>query len=210
MSRARVGFTLIEMLISLSLLSAISATTVAVLSGGMHVWQRAGGGAWATQHVQLAWEEFQRDARQIRHFSLLPFDGRSDTVAFAALVDVDEVNENRQIITHTALGRVGYYADLRHRLLCRSSVPFREAEGHRLRETCSPVLTDVRGVHLRYYGDDPDRGGADWFDSWEHPQPPVAIRLEVEQEREAEGRTTHALIVRLPTMTLETAHAPEP
>ena len=204
------GFTLIEMLVSLSLLSAVSATAVAVLSSGVRVWQRAGGGAWQTQHVQLAWEEFQRDVRQARHFSLLPVAGRSDSVAFASLVDVDTLDDQRRLITHTELGRIGYYADLTHRMLCRSSVPFREADRRRLRDACSPVLMNVRRIRLRYYGTDPDRGGTDWFESWESPQLPLAIRLDVQQEDAAGRRTTHSLTVRLPTaVPLEAAHADE-
>ena len=210
MRRAPSGFTLIEMLVSLSLLGAVSATTVAILSGGVRVWQRAGGGAWTTQHVQVAWDEIQRDLRQARHFSLLPFAGRSDLVAFAALVDVEEMNDEHQLITHTELGRIGYYADLHRRLLCRSSVPFRDAERHRVRESCSPVLADVRRVRLRYYGTDPDRGGADWYGSWEFPRLPLAVQLDVQQEDAAGRRTTHSLIVRLPTATPEPPHADAP
>ena len=201
---------MIELLVSLSLMSAVSATTVAVLSGGLRVWQRAGGGAWKTQHVQLAWEQVQKDVRQARHFSLLPFAGRSDSVSFASLMDVEETDAERHTMTVSELGRVGYYADFRRRLLCRSSVPFREVERHRLRERCSPVLTNVRRVRLQYYGLDPDRGGADWFSSWERAPLPVAVRLDVDQEDDAGGRTTHSLIVQLPTMKLEAPHAKAP
>ena len=57
----------------------------------------------------------------------------------------------------------------------------------------------VRRVRLRYYGEDPDRGGADWYGSWELPRLPLAMQLDVQQEDWTGQRTTHSLIVHIPT-----------
>ena len=105
------GFTLLELLVTTSLMALVGGATVASLGGGIRVWERTVKFGSRQQSVLLAFDRLRRDLQNVRRFHLVPFKGEYDAFQVAAVEGQDE------------LGARGYFLDERRHLLCRSFVP---------------------------------------------------------------------------------------
>ena len=94
------------------------------------------------------------------------------------------------------LGRLGYFLDTRHHLLCRAFVPYRLGRRVRPTDRCHPALEDVQRVRFDYLGANKE-GDLRWFEHWDDPEPPVAIKASVEVKAEGRSSATHTFVVYL-------------
>lgn len=196
--RAARGLTLVEMLITTALMALTAGVTVSALAGGVRIWRRANEIGTERQLALVALTQVQRDLRNTRRFTPVPFTGRAREASFAAA-------EAPQADAELAeLGRLGYYVDWRTKQLCRSFVPFRYAHRVRLQGRCRAVLDGVEGVQFGYLAPGADSGV--WAESWDEPELPVAVRVTVRMA--GEGAGSHTAIVPLPSAALPaTPHA---
>jgi prepilin-type N-terminal cleavage/methylation domain-containing protein len=198
---ARRGLTLIELLVSVALLSLVSATVVATFIGGIQVWERLEGYGQRERWLQLAFHQIRHDVRNLRVFTPVAFDGQYDEWIGAAMVPGPPPRPGDPIplVEPMELGRLGYFFDSNHRRLCRASDPYRTMRNARLRDECQVVLSDVRRVRFSYYGHDPNSHELSWLNRWEQPQPPLAVKVEIRYDDPATKRPVdRALIVTVP------------
>ena len=79
------GFTFVELLVTTSLMALVGAATVAALSGGVRVWERARESAGGGRSSLVAFDRLRRDVRNVRRFTPVPFDGAYDQFEAAAV-----------------------------------------------------------------------------------------------------------------------------
>ena len=145
--RAQCGFTFVELLVTMALMTFIVGVTTSVLMGGLRVWERVADYGSGEQAAVITFERARRDLRSARTFTLIPFDGRYDRFSFTA-VGWDRADQEGP----KELGRLGYYHDHRSKTLCRTFVPYRRMKRVRLKDECEVVLDDVTRIRLRYFG----------------------------------------------------------
>jgi prepilin-type N-terminal cleavage/methylation domain-containing protein len=188
------GFTLVEMLIATSLMALVAGTIVAALAGGFRVWRRASEFGSHEQASLVAFDGVRRDLHNIRRFALVPFEGVYDQFTFpAAGQEVSDPAAPQEI------GRLGYFLDERHDLLCRSFVPYRLVKRVRPRDRCQTLLEGVQRVRFEYFGAQEHTETASWSQRWESTTPPLAIRAALVIQENGQPPTTHSFVVYLPT-----------
>ena len=187
---ARQGFTLVELLITTSLMALVGGATVASLAGGVKVWERAELGM-TDQWALVAFTRMRRDLQNVRPFRPVPFDGTYDRYAFAAVDRNDPADSGPEEI-----GRLGYFLDEHRHLLCRSFTPYRLMRGVRLAERCHTTLEHVEQFRCRYFGAQTKGGEADWTKHWQAQRLPVAVNCDVTLSA-LPNPVTHSLLVYL-------------
>ena len=181
-SASQGGFTLVELLVATSIMTLVGGVCVAVLAGGIGVWQRAMEYGTKDQASLIASERMRRDLQNVRRFAPIPPEGTSAQYTFAA-VDRAEPGALAE------LGQLGYFLDLRERRLCRAFVPYRLMRRSRLRNHCQPVLDGVTRLAMSYFGAEGEGGDARWSRSWESSEPPAAVKVTVELDDDGQTRT---------------------
>ena len=189
------GFTLVEMLVTLSMLALVGMTAVAILSGGLRVWERLQNQETVGQQVSLALESVRREIHNAQLFRPIPFKGEYDSFSFPALVE--RVLEDGTVLQE--VGRVGFFLDEGRNQLCRSRLPYRLLRGILLRENRAPLVGGIQRLRFSYYGEDLSTGDFAWKDSWFFEEPPLAVKMELGYRETPKGKIlTRLLIVGLP------------
>ena len=185
----------------MALMALVGAIAVAVLAGGIRVWERADVGA--QQPISLiALERLRRDVQNLRTFALVPFDGAYDRWSGAAAEPLVTSGD-----APAEMGRLGYYLDERQGRVCRSFVPYRQAKRFRLADRCEAVLEHVRRVRFSYYGSQ-DEQGPQWSTRWRAAAPPSAMKIEYAMQGEdADAAPTVAVLFRASSAIFATAAA---
>lgn len=201
----RKGFTLVELLVTTSLMALVGGATVAALAGGVRVWERAAELGIHRQNALLAFEHIRRDTQNARRFAPVPFEGAYDQVAFAA-VDDDPSGPTGA----AELGRLGYFLDQRNHVLCRSFVPYRLMRRVRLTERCRAVGDEVTRVRFAFFGPEEAHGTARWVERWRSSDPPMAVRVELSVLGGDQRATAYSWVISLMSSAPVQEHAQAP
>ncbi len=186
----RGGFTLAELLVTTALMALIGAATIAVLAGGIRVWERADAVGTTQRDMLVAWYQLRRDLQNVRRFHPVPFSGAYDACSFAKVAQDHPVRSRRssahppidEPLALPELGQLGYFFDSYHHTLCRSFVPYRFSRRRWLKDACEPVLERVERLRFSYFGPAAGSGAVEWSQGWEQPQPPIAVRVELTRQ----------------------------
>ena len=185
------GFTLVEALIVSSLMAFIGGVLVATITGGFSVWKRAQDQGTSEEAALVAFDGFRRDLHNSRRFSLVHVKGDYEELSFPAA---------GQLATDPAqpqeIGRLGYFLDERHHLLCRSFIPYRLSRRVDLKDRCQVVLEDVERLQFEYFGVS-DAEEASWLHAWDAPTPPLAVKIAVLLRSKGKRPSPHSTVVHL-------------
>ena len=134
--RARSGFTLVEMLVALTLFSILSLSVYSVFRSGLNVWRA--GSQWSEEN-QTARTFFRMLSKELENSAEYspdwPFEGTEYQVAFMTLQDVfGPQGRSRRELTH-----VSYAFDPRKKILIRRAAG--KNEGFDLRKTREIITT---------------------------------------------------------------------
>ncbi len=191
------GFTFVELLVTLTLIGLVGAATVAMLAGGIRVWERTQGSSVSSQQMQLAFETMRRDLHNSCLFHPIPFEGAYDTFSFPAKLERETAQDGSVI---REVGRLGYYLNEREGLLCRSKVPYRLLRSSSLRDSGSMLVSGVERLRFSYYALDPVTGRYEWKQACSEVTPPLAVKIEVGYRlAPKKPLITQSLVVYLPT-----------
>ena len=195
------GFTLVELLVGLTLMALISIILFGGMRFGMRAWETSGERAEGAARIELVQNLLRRQLGQAR---LVPtgagtgtgktgvaFAGQPDRVTFiASPVRPGEVDDNVVFILAKADADRKLHLDLNW----RPSGPPANAP---LAAGAARLVDDIATVELAYYGA-PDRNrGAGWWDEWDSAHGlPSLVRLRVTFP-EGDSRRWPDLIIRL-------------
>ena len=189
------GFTLLEMLITISLMALLAGAVVAAIAGGFRVWRRASAYNVNEQASLVAFEGLRRDLHNVTPFRLVPFAGAYDEMTFAVVAHDPQMPD-----APDELGRQGYYLDEFHDVLCRSFAPYRLAREVRLKDRCEVVLEHVQRLRFDYFGAESGKETTEpsWSQSWDAKVPPAAVTVSVTVQDGTRPASAHSTVVFLP------------
>ena len=170
--KRRSGLTFVEMLVTITLVVGVASAAVAMLSGGLRVWERVSPAERWDIAALIAFDRIRTDMRSVRPFALMGFEGDYGSFSFAGVPADGSADVG-------SLQRIGYYHDSPRQILCRSVVPFPESERRRLKEGCQTVLEDVESVRVSYAASDAGSGEVSWSSDWSGGGLPAAVKVEV-------------------------------
>ena len=168
------GFTLIEMLIVLAMLSLIGLAIFATLSNGIRIWQRLNQ-AVGQEDINILFDRIARELRNTFEFSTIKFQGEEDKVAFATFITTPGSYQPQE----TGIGQAIYYYNKTSRQLTREKRNYTQifkGEGG----TKEELLKDIDSLKLSYYFHDEERREYLWQEAWHREGLPLAVRIELE------------------------------
>ena len=190
--RHATGFTLVEILITTSLMSLVAGAIIAALTSGVRLWQRTTVSGLSAQAALIAFDQFNKDLRSYRRFSMVPFEGTYDGFTVPAVHQFP-----RDPAMPEELGGLTYYLDGRNHRLCRAFVPYRLSRRVGSREQCETVLDHVGRFRLEYFGALHSGDPADWSGSWDSKAPPVAVKASVTLQESGRQPVSRSWLVSL-------------
>lgn len=197
---AEAGFSLLEMLVAMTLLAMIGAVAVSGLRFGSRAWERgaeAGETAVESRAVQKFLRGLIAGARliRLRDSSRTPpalFDGEPDRLVFAAPLPAHLAEPGDHLLWLAAERRGGGGALALRWARIGASLP-----GVETASAPERLLDGVAAVALRYYGVDPETGRRGWTDAWRgRERLPELVELTVRWPEE-DGRVWAPVVARL-------------
>jgi prepilin-type N-terminal cleavage/methylation domain-containing protein len=107
---AEKGFTLIELLVATSILGIIGLTILTTFASGFHVFERVQAFGGAQADVFLAFEEMEKDLKNLFPLSSIAFEGDAQSVAFPAVIETSELIDGEESVV-SSVGKVSYFTD---------------------------------------------------------------------------------------------------
>ena len=80
------GFTLVELLVALSLMAVVGGVIVATFSGGAGVWERVQCQGTQEQNLLISFEEIKKSFHNMKPFKPIPFVGKLESFSFPTLL----------------------------------------------------------------------------------------------------------------------------
>ena len=200
----RRGFTLVELLVTTSLLALVGGAAVAALAGGLRVWNRASEFGTQQQATLIALQRMRNDLQSFRHFHFIHFDGVYNEYAYPAVGQ-----EQPEADGIAEIGRVGFFLDEHQHVLCRSFVPYRRIRQVRVTDRCQAILEDVTRLRFAYFGRQAD-GTVRWADQWDATSPPLAVKWDLTLQEGRKPATTQTSIVFFGSDEAKTAEGSTP
>lgn len=191
------GLTMIELLVSISILTVLLAAILMTLYSGLLVWERASGYDMKRMETMLALESLEKEVRNTFPFHAIEFKGSPSGMKFAGVINVttDGVRIQR-------FCEIKYDFDPTAHTFRRQSriYPFGLSGG----DESLAVLSGVDVVKVSYASTpEKDRSLAAWLETWDNGgKLPAAVRIEFEFH----GTGTPARMIR--TIRLP-VHTPE-
>jgi len=118
----RKGFTFIELLISVAIVSFVGAAVYSVFSNGIRIWRRSSQSRIYERDVRLVLEKFTGELRNALEISAIPFEGSEEFLRFPSLIDTS----SQDSYTYR-LGRITYFFDDSKKEFCRKQESYSQA-----------------------------------------------------------------------------------
>ena len=167
----RRSFTLIEMLITVSILSVIGLAVFSTFNSSIKVWQRLNRQAPALD-IGLAFEKLSGDLRNSFPFQNIKFAGSKDKLIFAAIVRIGDKTG-----IHDEIGSVEYALDNKQGKLSRAQLTYSQL--YQEKQPASRVLlSNIKGANFKYYYFDPEKQKYAWSDSIDSI--PLAVQISID------------------------------
>jgi len=168
----RRGFTIIELLITASLIVLLSTAVFSVFVRGLDVWKRVKSIDRTEDEMRFSLEKFSRELRTLVNFKPIVFAGTKDRITFPTYLRLRD-GEGRSI---DHLGKVTYLYSPEERIL------FRRQEGysdlfHPDRAVFEKFIAPVEEAVFDYYAFNPAKRKYEWKEKWSEPSRPAGIRL---------------------------------
>ena len=169
------GLTLIELLVTLALLSITMVIAFSMFSGAGRIWQRAQCETGKEQQVLLAFQDLRVHLRSFQAYAKFKFKGEDDEIQFPLLAPSPLRKSDG--LYEPALA--SYYLRKEDGVLCRAVMPYRLTRENRYKDpTCTEVLTGVEKFKLSYYGYNASSKNHSWRGSWSETTP-LSIKIEL-------------------------------
>jgi len=173
-NRTVTAFTLIEVLLSISLVALLGLAVYVCLNSGLQIWQRANT-PYIGEDVNIFFEKLAVDIRNSFPYKGIAFSGTATGFQCASIITTASQSPGLQ----RGVGEVSYFYDQENKAVIREkrnlSVIFREKGG-----VSQEVLGKVTEALFQYYYYDPRAKEYFWVDEWPQDRGTplaVAVRL---------------------------------
>lgn len=163
--------TLIELLITLTILSVISLAIYASLNSGLKIWKRINQ-QMAHEDLDIFFDRFSHDLRNCARFTGLTFTGTQERVEFPTILPSPRLGGD-------VIGRVSYAYDPQSKTLVRVQQDFSQIHSGEESSRIQPV-PDLGSVKFRYYVYDKQTKEYSWREDFWEEDFPLAVRIELE------------------------------
>jgi len=158
------GFTLVELLITTTILAIIAVAVISTFAGGLKVYERAQVYGGAQADVLISLEKMERDLRNVLDFSRIDFNGSAKEISFGGLIRTVDSKGNQSV----SLGRIFYYFDAMKKELITEEQDYSDAvtaikKGRGKIKSLAPI----EDIKFSYYYSDRDTYAYGWKGSWE-------------------------------------------
>ena len=193
MRRSDQGFTLIEMLMVVSLVSLVALAIYSNFASGVRVFKKMNDSA-GDEALTLFFDKLSRDFQNAFPYADVPFEGDSEKVSFMTIIKTVPALGGDQ-----GIGRVTYFYDKESgAVLCR-----RDNINNLFKEKPAEAAALIRGVsmlRMSYFEYDPLEGQYRWKEAWDPEDTkggaPLAVRLEMEiREEDHERQITRTFAI---------------
>ena len=190
------GLTLIELLVTLAVLSITMVIAFSMFSGAGRIWQRAQCETGKEQQVLLAFQDLRVHLRSFQPYAKLEFKGADDEIQFPLLAPSPLRKSDGMFEPALA----SYYLRKEDGVLCRAVMPYRLIRENRYKDpTCTEVLTGVDKFKLSYYGYNESSKDHRWRSRGEDSTP-LSIKIELTyHDTCSEAHVAQTQTITLPT-----------
>ena len=172
------GFTLVEILVALTIFSIISLSLGATFIQGARIWQRAKNENFLKNDVLLNMEIISADLRECIDSRLTGFSSRKQTLTFACLK-----NESVMVVNYS-------FIPLQNKLL-RKEALMQDVEEGRINYTKEQILAKIMDdFALEFFYFDKDNEIYSWKDYWNEEEGlPIAVKIQIKVNDEVFTKT---------------------
>ena len=194
------GFTLLEVLLAVTLFTIIISSSYGIFSMGMHIWRRSQGRAVVERKTIFALEMLGRDLRMTVRVTD-PKDGRgkgsSGEIFIPALIPIK--TDKVDMIQY---GFVRYHWDSGKHELCRAAIPVSDLENDK-ESSCRVIASQISSFKLRYLIYDGIGESYSWFDEWEEKEEiPIAVEVTLQMVPQLKGEKSPTLKIFKQTLSI--------
>ena len=195
------GFTLIELMVSASILGLISLAILTTFGSGFSVYERIQSYGGTQADILLALEEMETNLRNAFPFTPIALQGDAQSVRLPAIIQ-GYISVDGEEVPVTSVGKVSYFLeedDDGQPFLARLEQNYSEAlKGDDVPDGRSSALASVRSVKFSYYAPSEDGKTYEWQDSWgeEDKGFPAGVKIEVTyQDGQAQADLTRTVMI---------------
>ena len=171
------GFTLIEILMAITLVAVISLAVYGSFSSGVRIMRRIAHPAFE-EEASVVFEKISRELENSFLNADIPFTGEKDRFAFATIIRSEPVLGGAR-----AVGQVTYFYDSYGKSMSRRQEDvhqiYKEQEG-----PAKPLFEHVHALHFQYFGYETSQSQYLWTDDWDPAlkknKSPMAVKIEFE------------------------------
>ncbi|MFH0838761.1 MAG: prepilin-type N-terminal cleavage/methylation domain-containing protein [Candidatus Omnitrophota bacterium] len=169
------GFTFIELVIVVAMVSVISLTLYTTLNNGIKIWQRSNK-PLPEEELCIFFSKFTHDIRNSFQFKGIDFSGRKDEMGFATVVDSTRLNTK-------SIGKVTYLYNSDAGIVTRQQMDISDVyKGGR--GITTHTLKKIKSLRFRYYLFDTQKKEYFWREYLSDGTLPLAVRAEFELDNE--------------------------
>jgi len=182
-TRNDTAFTFIELLIALTIFSAIAVSVYYTLNTGIKVWRRGNSVISDNQKLRVCFDAISRDMKNSVSYSGIEPEWSADKVSFATII-----NTSKNGHAAKRLAEVTYYFDSKKGELSRKCFMFKEEDEEKPAAE-KTLLDDLRDLTFEYACEPPTSYGEYiWKDEWDFENKiPRGARIKLTLKNEEEN-----------------------
>ena len=190
------GFTLVELLVTLALMTVIFSILFSMIGGGVKIWERLKCGVRQEHDIYFALDSIRRGLHGLSPFEPIRFKGASERMDFSVLLNPDIENSDS---TLREPGQRSYYFDKNSRTLCESERLYRGMRRDNRAEKCKPLAQNIDKVRFTYLFYNATSKGFLWRGYWSDKQPPISVKVELDYDEPcSEKKSRKEFLVSIP------------
>ena len=144
------AFTIVEMLLVISLLSMISVAVFHAFVNGLKIWEKSYE-ARGEEDIFIFLDKLNRDLHNALAYSLVSFEGKESLISFPAIVRTpqDPRISHGENVYIEQIGKIRYYFDSANNRICREQANYSQALNNEF--AYEEILArDVQSLRFRY------------------------------------------------------------
>lgn len=159
--RRKAGFTLVELLIVISLMALIGVSLYAMFGSAVDMMRRVSRSEVA-EDVGVFLEKFDREVSSQVTFNGIPFNGKETSLSFPCRIELD-----KRMPLNKGVGRVSYFFDGSHRTLVRKQENLNQIYKPSEKMEATVALEGVREFKFQYFVYRKAEKVFEWVPEWD-------------------------------------------